>query len=398
MSKLTPGSRIVIVGAGIAGTAMGLLLTRQGYTVNIFENAPAILPLGAAISMHSGGVKCLNALGFKEEMTKIGGVLNRMCYRDSTTGEDLINFDMNPIYEACGTRTYPVSRAKLQSMLYNKFEQESGTTIALGHRCVDVQQVGEVVTVKFENGVEYTCDLCIGADGAHSMVRKFVCDAKPRRYCGYVNFNALVPAHPAFTPPDQWTTYVGDGKRASLMPIDEDRFYCFLDVPIPDVDVAWKWSRETLREELLTHFATFPQPVLDLINNVDITTVNRIPIHDLDPIPTAHNGRIVLVGDAKANLSPDLGSGGALALEDVVYLARQLEVCDISLENSLQRYSTVRLARCNDFLMRCRKRCDMLHNIDPEATAAFYASLRNPDEANNIIEGMKKNGFGGPLD
>ncbi len=37
----------------------------------------------------------------------------------------------------------------------------------------------------------------------------------------------------ALAPGDQWTTFVGEGKRVSLMPVSAGRFYFFFDVPLP---------------------------------------------------------------------------------------------------------------------------------------------------------------------
>lgn len=397
--------KVIIIGAGIAGLSSGILLTRQGHECHVYENAVEILPIGAAISLHSGGVRCINAMGFKDELDAMGGHLERMCYRDGATGEDLTNFPLDEVYQFAGTRTYPVSRAKLQAFLMQKYEEISGFKVQLGHQCVDASEENNIVTVTFANGTVVAGDLCIGADGVHSVIRKFIYQQleltlPPRRYVGYVNFNTLVDAVPDW-PHDQWTIYVGEGKRASLMPIDDNKFYCFLDVPMDSTDaiIPFPPNRDLFRPELDKAFATFPQPVKDLINAIDVNKLNRVPMHDMDPIIKAYNGRFVLVGDAKSVMTPDLGSAGALALEDCVYLARQLQVNSISLENALARYESVRLPRSHEFLKRCRERADMLHGTgDKSLTEEFYASLRHPDTTKNIIAGLKKNAIGGPLD
>ncbi len=55
-----------------------------------------------------------------------------------------------------------------------------------------------------------------------------------RRYAGYVNWNGLVEIDEALAPGDQWTTFVGEGKRVSLMPFSAGRpVLLFLDVPLP---------------------------------------------------------------------------------------------------------------------------------------------------------------------
>ena len=56
----------------------------------------------------------------------------------------------------------------------------------------------------------------------------------------------------ALAPGDQWTTFVGEGKRVSLMPVSAGRFYFFFDVPLP---AGLAEDRDTLRADLSRYFA-----------------------------------------------------------------------------------------------------------------------------------------------
>lgn len=178
--------------------------------------------------------------------------METMAYRDGFTGDTMTEFSLRPVVEQVGQRPYPVSRAELQAMLMDELGFEH---IRFGMRMVDLVDDGSAVTARFEDGSTATGDILIGADGgARSRTRDYVLtEPVERRYAGYVNFNGLVDIDETIAPATQWTTYVGDGKRVSLMPIAGGRFYFFFDVPLPVGGVDYERSRA--KEVLGEHFS-----------------------------------------------------------------------------------------------------------------------------------------------
>ncbi|PVW61694.1 monooxygenase, partial [Klebsiella pneumoniae] len=107
-------------------------------------------------------------------------------------------------------------------------------SVQFGKRVTRCEEDADGVTVWFTDGSSASGDLLIAADGSHSALRPWVLGFTPqRRYAGYVNWNGLVEIDEALAPGDQWTTFVGEGKRVSLMPVSAGRFYFFFDVPLP---------------------------------------------------------------------------------------------------------------------------------------------------------------------
>jgi len=83
----------------------------------------------------------------------------------------------------------------------------------------------------FEDGRKATGDVLVAADGTHSMTRSYVLGhAVERRYVGY-NWNGLVPASDDLAPKNSWNVYVGEHKRASMMPVGAIALL-FFDVPL----------------------------------------------------------------------------------------------------------------------------------------------------------------------
>ncbi|MFW2046148.1 FAD-dependent urate hydroxylase HpxO [Acinetobacter variabilis] len=383
---------ITIIGAGMGGLTTGIALKKFGHKVTIYEQAEKILPVGAAISLWSNGVKCLNYLGLTEQVANLGGQMDQLAYIDGLTGDTMTQFSLLPLIEEVGQRPYPVARADLQNMLMDDFGHED---IQLGKKMIELQEQEDGVLVKFADGTEIKTDLLIGADGTHSITRAYVLGEQvSRRYAGYVNWNGLVEISENLTPADQWTTFVGQGKRVSLMPVADGKFYFFFDVPLP---AGLENNRAEYKTLLKQYFEGWCAPVQHLIDALDEQKTNRVEIHDIEPFAQFYKGRVVIVGDAAHSTTPDIGQGGCQAMEDAIYLARSLQINTLGLEDALKRYQNKRNERANELVLRARKRCDVTHMKDEAVTKEWYEELRK-EQGPHIMKGIISNIIGNPLD
>ncbi len=382
--------KAIIIGAGMAGLATGIALRQAGYEVEIYEKTRKLRPAGAGISLWSNGIKVLNKLGLGKEVAAIGGQMNRMEYRN-LQGEVLNDVNLIPLMEQVGQRPYPVSRTDLQEMMLKAFGEAD---VQMGMRCVEVKQDADSATAIFEDGTTATGDVVIGADGIHSVVRSYLAGGKVEsRYAGYVNWNGLVEASPDLAESDVWVIYVGDGKRASMMPVGDNRFYFFMGCPKPQ---GTKTPPEKIRAELKETFAGWAQPVQNLIDKLDPEQVNRLEISDIDPLPHLVQGRIGLVGDSAHATTPTLGQGGCQAMEDAEVLCRYLITTNISVEDALKRYEAERKERVAQLVLKARKRTDTIYNKEPDLTQQWYEQLKqeNPQDVTGAIAKII---LGGPL-
>ncbi|EXE60509.1 FAD binding domain protein [Acinetobacter sp. 1542444] len=383
---------VVIIGAGMGGLTTGIALKKFGHQVRIFEQTEKILPVGAAISLWSNGVKCLNYLGLTDKIAKLGGQMDDLAYVDGLTGDVMTQFSLLPLIEEVGQRPYPVARADLQNMLMDEFGRDQ---IYLGKKMVSLEDKADYVEVYFADGSSTQADLLIGADGTHSLTRTYVLGQQvQRRYAGYVNWNGLVEISEELAPAQQWTTYVGEGKRASLMPVADGKFYFFLDVPLP---AGLDNNRDDYKKLLKQYFVDWCQPVQQLIERLDPQKTNRVEIHDIEPFTQFYKGRVVILGDAAHSTTPDIGQGGCQAMEDAIYLARSLQINTLGLEDALRRYQNKRNERANELVLRARKRCDVTHMKDEAVTQAWYEELRR-EQGGHIMQGIISNIVGNPLD
>ncbi|MGI0485791.1 FAD-dependent urate hydroxylase HpxO [Pantanalinema rosaneae CENA516] len=372
--------KVIIIGAGIGGLTTGVALSQVGYEVEIYDRVSELRPAGAGISLWSNGVKVLNSLGLGKQIAQVGGLMDQMQYL-SHTGELLNHISLEPLVAAVGQRPYPVTRTDLQQLLLEAFPGR----VKLNAKCVAVEENEQQVTAIFEDGYRSTGDLLIAADGIRSILRQYVLQAEVQpQYGGYVNWNGLVEASPDLAPPNTWVIYVGEHKRASMMPVSGDRFYFFLDVPLPYEQAL---EAGEIRSELTYFFQGWADPVQHLIQRLDPATTNRLLIHDLGPIERMVRGKVALLGDSAHATCPDLGQGGCQAMEDVVVLTRYLRTTNLSVKDALQRYEAERKERASAIVKKARKRAEQIHGKDPDITQQWYTQLRTerPEDVTTAI-------------
>jgi FAD-dependent urate hydroxylase len=386
--------KVIVIGAGVGGTSAALALQKLGHEVVVYDRMRENRPVGAALSLWSNGVKVLNWLGLGPQVAALGGRMDDMAYYDGHTGDELCRFSLAPVTAQTGQRPYPVARTDLQQLM---MDAVGPAHVQLGKQLTGVAETDGIVTATFADGSTDTADLLIGADGARSLVRDYVTEPsgiRPERsYSGYVNYNGLVAADERIGPLDQWTTYVGDGKRCAVMPVAGDRFYFFVDVPGPSGVVEDRMAA-------LEHaFGSWGAPgVRALLDGIDPDeSLNRVEIWDIDPFDTWVRGRVAILGDAAHNTAPDIGQGACSALEDSFALGIVFATSTLGVEDSLKRYERIRTERAGDLVLRARKRAHETHAFDVEATQAWYEGLRRED-GTGVIRGIVGNIEGSPVE
>jgi 6-hydroxynicotinate 3-monooxygenase len=342
MNKSNQNKRIAVIGAGLGGLTAAGFLQRSGFTVKVFEQAPAFSRIGAGIILSANVCKVLRRLGLEDGLIAAGIKSQSYVSRAWNTGETMAEF----AFDAEAERHYGgpyvhIHRGDLHSVL------ERGVTrgtIAFDHQLVDLTEAGGVLRLVFSNGATADADIVIGADGIRSKVREFVVDPKPPQFVGVTAYRAIFPAERlnGFKIPD-CTKWWGEDRHCLPYYLTgrRDEVYAIGVVPASgwDSDEA---SVPTTRERYLESFAGFHADLQRVLQAVE--SVSLWPVFDRERNDRWSSGRMVLLGDACHPMRPFMAAGGAMAVEDAAILSRCLAEFDDP-DQAFRCYEATRIPR-----------------------------------------------------
>ena len=125
----------------------------------------------------------------------------------------------------------------------------------------------------------------------------------------------------------------------------------------------------TLGAKLAALAELFPAPIPRIIAATDEARITRTDLTDFVPISTWHRGRVVLLSDAAHATTPNLGQGGAQAMEDAWVLADRLAAHD-TLGPALAEYERIRMPKARMVVNTSWRFGKMMHLGNPLARAA----------------------------
>ena len=316
--------QIAIIGGGIGGLTAALALKELDFNCEVFEQAPELHDVGAAIAIWPNAMQILKRLNLADAILERAGVMEEIRWVDQNGW--LINrvSISDPQFPAVA-----LHRADLQNILLSTLPP---STIHLGHELTDQTQRGEKMIATFANGHSTEADFLIGADGIHSRVREQLLNDGPPVDRGYVVWRGISPVIPPGVPPTTAIEFHGRGRRFGLGPVGLGRLGWWAAANTPNTD------------ELSQLFKGWHRPVLELIEATPPSSILKTSASDRLPSKTWGRGRMTMLGDAIHPTTPNLGQGGCLAMEDAVVLARCFEKYGAG-EEALRKYEQLRYTR-----------------------------------------------------
>lgn len=317
-----PSRPLAVVGGGIGGLAFALALHRRGWPVAVYEQARTIEPIGAGLMLWPNATHVLRELGVLESLLTHGARCETMRLL-APDGTALATASTPPVASDLGALpTLVVRRADLHHALLATLP---AGTVRTGQRLASFEPaVREGVEVRFESGERVVAPALVGADGLRSRVRRQMFASErgvAPVYRGYHVWRGIVDVVPASVGEGGASEAWGAGRRWGLFPCGDGRTYWFACVTRREgADVP----AEAVPDFLRRTFAGWHDGVGEVLDRLDGTPIHSTPIHDLPPLPTWHTGRAVLLGDAAHAITPNVGQGACLALEDALVLAKCL--------------------------------------------------------------------------
>jgi 2-polyprenyl-6-methoxyphenol hydroxylase-like FAD-dependent oxidoreductase len=325
---------VLISGAGVAGPTLAFWLHRYGFRVIVVEIAPDVRPGGQTVDLRGAGRAVIERMGLLDEMTR-RALDQRGAAWIRADGCRRAEMPVEAFHGNGLVSSLEILRGDIADVLHRATSAD--VEYRFDTRITDLTDSEDGVTATLSDGSTVRADLVVGADGAHSTVRRLAWGSDEH----YVR--PLGGYHAWFTAPDRvgldgwFLIYQEPGLVASMRPDHSPKSskagLAFRSEPLVydrrDVDAqrailedrfaGAKWESSALLAAARTaddfYFDAFVQVLVD----------------------SWSSGRATLVGDAAYCASPLSGMGTALALVGAYVLAGELDaVGDPSPEN-LQR-------------------------------------------------------------
>jgi salicylate hydroxylase len=370
------GSRISIVGGGIGGLSAALALQHFGYRVSVFEQTRELREIGAGVVITPNAMHALNFLGVGERISKEAGPTEAYLIRHFQTGEVIkIRANGTDYVERFGATYHQVHRADLHAALAAAIVQNDADCVFLNHCFETLTQNSEHVAATFTNGKTYTSDVLIGCDGGASKVRACVFGDEVVNYTGQVAFRALVPM--ANLPPGvmkiPYAMFVGLNRAVLHYPL---RHRTIMNVIAMAREPKWQeegWAIPATIEELARLHSDFHPDALALMHAISPGTLFKWGLRDREPLQQYTKGRVTMLGDAAHPMTPFLGQGACVAIEDAMVLGRAFAAASTFAE-AFSSYENTRKERANGVQLASRQQADEIQGVtkrgvNPGATA-----------------------------
>lgn len=317
--------RIAIVGGGLAGLAAANALDTFGIEAEVFETAPALGEIGAAVNASPQAVKALRAIGVGEPVAAVGYASPGIYTRNMQTGEFLEFNDRHKAAAKYGAPYYTFHRADLLDALADTLDRSA---IHLGHRLTGIEERGDRVVLAFANGAKVEAEFVIAADGIRSVVRQTLYGADNPTYTGQMVWRAMlnggdVPEE--VLEPTGHVQWVGPGCHLLAYYIRNRKLVNIVTQEDTDKWVEEGWSTQGDPDEMRLSFPN-PEPRLRKLLSL-VTECSKWGLFTRPLTGNWGRGRIQLIGDAAHAMLPNAGQGACQAFEDAYILGRWLDAC-----------------------------------------------------------------------
>ena len=351
---------VIVAGGGIGGLAAALALVRQGFDVQVLEQAPEIGEIGAGIQLGPNAFHAFDALGVGDKARGRAVYTDYMVMHDALdeyqvgkipTGEAFIKRFGNP-YAV-------IHRVDVHKSLLEGAVETGKVEFITNTRVERVEQDETGATAFCANGKTYKGQALIGAEGGKSVVRQqYVND--PARVTGHVVYRAVVEKED-FPEDLRWNAasiWVGPNCHLVHYPLRGGEQYNVVVTFHSRNQEEWGVT-DGSKEEVESYFQGICPRARQLIELPK--TWKRWATADRDPIDTWVFGRAAILGDAAHPTTQYLAQGACMAMEDAVTLGEALRVHHNDWTKALALYQKSRVARTARIVLSAREMGRLYH-------------------------------------
>ena len=317
---------IAIVGYGIAGIAAAINLRRAGHGIRHFERNDPPIASGAGMLLHPAAMRELEPLGVLPAAVERGAPIRRICAQ-TIHGRSLMDFRYGDVLD--GQFALGIQRGTLHRLLASV--DPGRDQVIAGRRIVSVEP--DTGYLCDEEHVRHgPFDLIVVADGTYSQLRgQLIASTRHAREADSAALVGLLD-DPRQLAGDRLAQHFDGTRHLSIWPAgcafigDSPRCSIAINISLSEAEA---FRDEHRRRELMTQLCPkLRELVHDGGEDISLRTFTYRDV-ELDQSCV---GRVAIIGDAAHSMSPQLGTGAQLAMEDAAALTGALnqhaDVCD----------------------------------------------------------------------
>ena len=343
-----PKLRVLVVGAGIAGSCVAFWLakTRLDVSITVVERSPSPRVTGQSVDIRGPAVEIIKRMNLEE------AVRSRHTTEEGTRfvnalGKSFAQFNAGESF----TAEYEILRADLSQLFLDATEGLGKVKYIYGDSVKSLEQTDRDINVTFIGGSKDKFDLVVAADGSTSKTRSMILDEQVLKdsynFLGqYIAFFSI-PSRP--TDPKLWQWYnVPKGLSVMIRPHrNTSTMGAYLSIATPArgqrdpaVEDAMDKGTQDAKRVLHRYFENAGWEAKRVLEGMDKAEDFYMSRAAQVKLSKWTNGRALVLGDAAF---ATFGVGTSLAIESAYMLAGELSKIQSSKDvpQALEKYEEV---------------------------------------------------------
>jgi 2-polyprenyl-6-methoxyphenol hydroxylase-like FAD-dependent oxidoreductase len=330
--------KILISGAGIAGTTFAYWLRHHGFEPTIVEAAPKLRTGGYIIDFWGAGFDIAERMGLVPNIMGRGYRVREVRVVNDR-GRRIAGFPVDAFTQIARGRYTSLARGDLAASIFGTIAGNVEVIFGDGVDCIEPTESS--LRVSFKRGSVRDFDLVVGADGLHSRIRQLAFGPQSR-FEKYLGYKVAAFEVAGYQPRDElaYVMYTRVSQQVGRFSMRDDRtmfLFIFTDEN-PELPGDLPEQKALLRKKF-ENSGWECRRILDALDSVKRLYLDRVSQIRMDPPPGLWSrGRVALVGDAAFCISLLGGQGSALAMVAAYLLAGELRGTNADYVSAFARY------------------------------------------------------------